>query len=138
MRNVLDIMLTSRWLWRLARLLLVVVFVASGLAKLLAFETGLAEMRQAGLHPDWLFNIATAITLLGGSVLILLDRGLWLGSGALAVFLALTIVVVHRFWALPPERAQPALFWALEHLSLIGGLMTAAMASHLRKRLLAR
>lgn len=137
MRNVLDTVLTSRWLWLLARLLLAVVFVSSGLAKLLAYGASLAEMRSAGLHPDWLFNIATAVTLLGGSVLILLDRALWLGSGALAVFLALTIVVVHRFWALPADQAQPALFWALEHLSLIGGLMAAAIAGHLRKRLLA-
>lgn len=135
MRNIVDTTLDSRWLWIGARVLLAVVFLSSGLAKLLDFQGGLAEMRAAGLEPDWLFNIATIAVLLGGSVLLVLDRALWLGTGALAVFLLLTILVVHHFWALPEAQARPAMFWALEHVSLIGGLVAAAIASHLRRQL---
>lgn len=134
MRTFVNAALDSRALWLIARILLSVVFLASGLAKLIDFQGGLAEMRAAGLEPDWLFNIATAVTLLVGAVLILLDRALWLGAGALAVFLLLTIVVVHRFWALPEPQAQQAMFWALEHTSLIGGLIASAIASHWRTR----
>ncbi len=134
MQVFLHTVLGSRALWLTARVLLSVVFLASGLAKLIDFQGGLAEMRAAGLEPDWLFNIATAVTLLTGAVLILLDRALWLGAGALAVFLVLTIVVVHRFWALPEPHAQQALFWALEHISLVGGLIAASIASYTRKR----
>ncbi|WP_422645977.1 hypothetical protein [Xenorhabdus innexi] len=43
-------------------------------------------MRAAGLHPDWFFNIASAIVLLFGSILILLYRFVWFGAGALAAF----------------------------------------------------
>lgn len=135
MRNIVDKTLDSRWLWIGARALLAVVFLSSGLAKLLDFQGGLAEMRAAGLEPDWLFNIATIAVLLGGSVLLLLDRALWLGAGALAVFLLLTILVVHHFWALPEPQARTAIFWALEHISLIGGLVAAAIASRLRRQL---
>lgn len=135
MRNIVDKTLDSRWLWIGARILLAVVFLSSGLAKLLDFQGGLAEMRAAGLEPDWLFNIATIAVLLGGSVLLLLDRALWLGAGALAVFLLLTILVVHHFWALPEPQARPAMFWALKHISLIGGLVAAAIASRLRRQL---
>ncbi len=135
MRNIVDTTLDSRWLWIGARVLLAVVFLSSGLAKLLDFQGGLAEMRAAGLEPDWLFNIATIAVLLGGSVLLLLDRALWLGAGALAVFLLLTILVVHHFWALPEAQARTAMFWALEHVSLIGGLVAAAIASRLRRKL---
>ena len=135
MLPIVHATLQSKWLWLLARLLLVVVFVSSGLAKLLAYEEGLAEMRQAGLEPDWFFNIAVAITLLGGSALILLDRHAWLGAGALAVFLLLTVPIVHRFWDLPEGRAQISLYFALEHLSVVGGLLTAAIAGHLRASL---
>lgn len=135
MQNIVDKTLDSRWLWIVARILLAVVFLSSGLAKLLDFQGGLAEMRAAGLEPDWLFNIATIAVLLGGSVLLLLDRALALGIGALAVFLVLTILVVHRFWALPQPQAQAAMFWALEHISLVGGLVAAAIASRLRRRL---
>jgi transmembrane protein len=135
MRNIVDEILDSRWLWIGARVLLAVVFLSSGLAKLLDFQGGLAEMRAAGLEPDWLFNIATIAVLLGGSVLLLLDRALWLGASALAVFLLLTILVVHHFWALPEAQARTAMFWALEHVSLIGGLVAAAIASRLRRKL---
>lgn len=131
----IERVLDSRGLWVIARILLAVVFLSSGLAKLIDFEGGLAEMRAAGLYPAGLFNIATALVLLCGSLLVLLDRALWLGAGALAVFLLLTIVVVHRFWALPEPQAMTALYWALEHVSLMGGLMATAIASRLRRRL---
>ncbi|MHA7848007.1 DoxX family protein [Serratia sp. D1N4] len=110
MRNFIDNTLYSRWLWLVARLLLSVVFLSSGLAKLIDFDTGLNEMRAAGLQPEWLFNIATILILLVGSVLLLLDRALWLGAGALSLFLVLTILIVHRFWALPqPHYRQKML-----------------------------
>lgn len=125
------------WPWRAARCLLVVVFVASGLAKTLDFSGGVAEMQAAGLAPPVLFNVVVAVTLLLGSALILLDRALWLGAGLLAGFLLLSILIVHRFWALPAEQAQLSLYFALEHLSLVGGLLAAAIASQVRRAALA-
>ncbi|TFL11310.1 DoxX family protein [Pusillimonas caeni] len=135
MHNLIDDVLDSRWLWITARLLLAVVFLSSGLAKLIDFQGGLAEMRAAGLEPAGLFNIATAVVLIGGSALLVLDRVLWAGAGALALFLLLTILVVHRFWALPEPLAKQAMFWALEHITVIGGLTAAAVASRARRRL---
>jgi len=98
----------------------------------------LPGVSAAGEGSPWLTAIAAVATiavLLGGSALLLLDRALWLGAGALVVFLLLTILVVHRFWALPEPQAKAAMFWALEHISLVGGLFAAAIASRLRRRL---
>ncbi|GGI15954.1 DoxX family protein [Oxalicibacterium faecigallinarum] len=134
MQGQMEAVLESRWLWLTARVLIVVVFAASGLAKLIDFDGGLAEMRQAGLEPAWLFNILVIAVLLVGALLILLDRALWLGAAALAVFLALTIVIVHHFWSLPEPQAMLSMFLALEHLSVIGGLIAVAIASHLRNQ----
>ncbi|EPB0481479.1 DoxX family membrane protein, partial [Providencia stuartii] len=107
-------------------------FISSGLAKVFDYENSLAEMRAAGLHPDWFFNIASAFVLLVGSLLVLFNRLLWLGTGALAVFLFLTIVIVHTFWSYTGEEAKLAMFWAIEHTSVIGGLMAVAIAGHFR------
>lgn len=128
----IDSLLQSSWLWFIARLCLAVVFIASGAAKLFDFRGGVAEMRDAGLEPAKLVNIAVAALMLAGSALILADRALWLAAAALGVFLLLTIVIVHAFWRLPPPQAKLALFFALEHVSVVGGLIAAAVASHFR------
>jgi len=135
MRSWIDAALESQLLWLAARILLAVVFAASGLAKALNFAGGVGEMRAAGLEPAWAFNVATIFVLLAGSLLLLVDRAVWLGAGALSVFLLLTIVIVHRFWSLPEPRATLSLYFALEHVSIIGGLLAAAIASHLRRQL---
>jgi transmembrane protein len=135
MTRFIPILLESKFLWLIARILLSVVFISGGLAKIIDFDSGLTEMRHAGLEPALFFNLLTAGTLIGASVLILLDKYIWLASGALAIFLALTIIIVHHFWSLPPEKAKLALFFALEHVSLIGGLIATAIASHLHQHL---
>ena len=64
MQRFIDNSLESNWLWLTARICLALMFVASGLAKLFDYQASLEEMRAAGLEPAWLFNIATAVTLL--------------------------------------------------------------------------
>ena len=132
MPSVIAKILESNTLWIIARLLILILFISSGLAKVFDYENSLAEMRAAGLHPDWFFNIASAFVLLVGSLLVLFNRLLWLGTGALAVFLFLTIVIVHTFWNYTGEEAKLAMFWAIEHTSVIGGLMAVAIAGHFR------
>ncbi|AFH93498.1 MULTISPECIES: DoxX family protein [Providencia] len=132
MPSVIAKILESNTLWIIARLLILILFISSGLAKVFDYENSLAEMRAAGLHPDWFFNIASAFVLLVGSLLVLFNRLLWLGTGALAVFLFLTIVIVHTFWSYTGEEAKLAMFWAIEHTSVIGGLMAVAIAGHFR------
>lgn len=113
MTHLLSTLLESPFLWLLARILLSVVFLSGGLAKLIDFEGGLAEMRHAGLEPAVLFNLLTIITLLSASILILCDKFMWLATGALAAFLFLTILIVHNFWSLPPEKAKLSLFFCI-------------------------
>lgn len=132
MPKVIAKILESHALWFIARILILTVFVSSGLTKVFNYESSLAEMRAAGLHPDWFFNIASAFVLLAGSLLVFLNRLLWLGAGALAVFLFLTIAVVHTFWIYTGIEAKIAMFWAIEHISVIGGLISIAIAGHFR------
>lgn len=134
MPKTVATLLESAILWFLARLALVVVFVSSGLAKLIDFEGGLREMRGAGLEPAVFFNVATITVLLGGSLLVLMDRAAWLGAAVLSGFLLLTILIVHTFWNQSGGQAQVSLFFALEHVSVVGGLMAIAIASHRKHR----
>ncbi len=109
-----------------ARVLLTFPFWGSGLAKLIDFSGGTAEMAMFGLHPPAAVNALVALTQLTGSALVILNRAAWLGAGALGVFTALTIPLVHHFWSLEGERGIIAFHTATEHVGMIGGLMLAA------------
>jgi transmembrane protein len=114
----------------LARGLLTLPFWSSGLSKLVLFDSGVAEMARSGLEPAVGFNIATIVVQLVGSALIIANRCAWLGAGALGLFTGLTIVLVHRFWAIPEEPFRTiALHVSSEHVGMMGGLLAIAILS---------
>lgn len=117
----------------LARIALTFPFWGSGLSKLIDFPAGVAEMEQFGLRPAWLITCLVIFTQLGGSLLIIANRRAWSGAGALAIFTLLTIPVAHDFWNLRGHTAQMEFYIAVEHISVIGGLMLAAILSRQSK-----
>ena len=136
MSNRIDDILTGKAFWLAARVLLTVVFALSGAAKLADFDGGMTEMTRAGLAPAWLFNISVALILLAGTLAIWFDRYLWQGTALLGGFLVAVIFVVYHFWRLPEPEATTAFFFALEHISLVGGLGCVAVASACRRKLM--
>ncbi len=132
MPRVIAAILDSGACWFVARLVLTFVFWGAGIGHLVDFEKSVAEMKAHGLEPAALMNILLVVTLLAGSLLILLDRWLWLGCGILSGFLVVAIVLAHHFWTMvEPERTMHFRV-AVEHVSLIGGFMALAIAGRLR------
>lgn len=129
MPNTIAQLLAYRWFAVLAQVILTFAFWGSGLSKLIDFEGGVAEMASLGFEPAAGFNVAVIIVQLGGSLLVILNRWAWLGAGALAVFTALTIPLVHHFWTMQGQEAMLHFFFATEHVTVIGGLMLAAILS---------
>ncbi|MGA0596870.1 DoxX family protein [Enterovirga sp. CN4-39] len=127
MPTLIETLLTNRAVAVLARVILTFPFWGSGLDKLINFSGGVAEMRQFGLEPALFFNIAVFTTQLVGSALIISGRYVWLGAGALGIFTALTIPVVHRFWTMEGAAALHAFHTAAEHIGMIGGLITVSI-----------
>ncbi|WP_199084401.1 DoxX family protein [Bosea sp. ASV33] len=121
------------WFGYLARTVLTFMFWSSGLAKLFDFDAGLAEMRHFGLVPEVLFYFATVITLLLGSILVILDRWTWMAAGALAAFTVLTIPIAHDFWTMEEPMSTMEFHVAMEHITVTGGLFVAIYASAIRK-----
>jgi len=111
----------------IARLLLVFMFLGSGIDKLLNFAGAQAEMVYFGLNPPWLFAALTIITQLIGSALVLLNRATWLAAGALAIFTVLTIPIAHHFWTMEGQMAQIEFYFVVEHLAVIGGMILVAI-----------
>jgi transmembrane protein len=112
------------------RIVLTFPFWGSGLAKAIDFAGAQGEMGTFGLTPTAPFAIAVIITQLLGSALVIHGRHAWLGAGALAVFTVLTILLVHRFWALTGREGMIAFHTATEHVGICGGLALAAIQAH--------
>lgn len=110
-----------------ARLLLVFMFVGSGISKLVDFSAAQAEMAFFGLQPPALFAALTIVTQLTGGLLILLNRATWLGAGALGIFTVLTIPIAHHFWNMEGPMAQLEFYIAIEHFAVVGGMLLVAI-----------
>lgn len=104
------------------------MFWSSGFAKAAHFNDALGEMAHFGLNPPWFFALGTIVTQLAGSALVIFGgRYAWLGTAALALFTLASIPIGHAFWKLPPEAAFGERLIAEEHISVIGGLLMAAL-----------
>ncbi|MGB6307587.1 MAG: DoxX family protein [Steroidobacteraceae bacterium] len=102
----------------LARVFIILPFLVSGLTRIFDWQAGVAEMLKVGLHPAWAFNAAVLLTQLGGSLLIITNRKLWLGAGALGVFTVLTNFIAHRFWEFSGDARAAQLNSFLEHWTM--------------------
>jgi transmembrane protein len=101
-----------------ARLCLAAPFLWAGVYKLLNWPGGVAEMTGAGLQPAWMFNLAALVTELGGSVLVILNRAVWIGAGALGVFTVLATFLAHGFWDLSGSARIVQINSFLEHAAI--------------------
>jgi transmembrane protein len=112
-----------------ARICLVLPFVAGGLTKLFLWDAGVTETAGLGLHPAWAFNLATLLTELGGSMLVILDRKTWLGAGALGVFTVLATFLGHRFWEYTGPERQMQLNSFLEHATIAAAFILVVVVA---------
>jgi uncharacterized membrane protein YphA (DoxX/SURF4 family) len=118
-----------RWplLWHAARLALVSAYIIGGFAKLFDFAGAVAEQEKFGLHPAWLWAGAAIMVELGGSLLIVINRFVWLGAGGLGVLTFVAMLTANAFWTLGGHERFMATNAFFEHLGLIAGLVIVAI-----------
>jgi XapX domain-containing protein len=107
----------------IALLALCSAYLQGGLVKLTDFGGAVAEAQHFGLPAASLVAVATIITELGGSALILTGFYRWIGAIWLAGFTLIATFVANPFWQIPqPDRfmVENSFF---EHLGLVGGFL---------------
>jgi uncharacterized membrane protein YphA (DoxX/SURF4 family) len=107
----------------ISRVALVSAFLIGGIQKLVDFPGAVAEQAHFGLQPAWLWAAAAVIVELGGSVLVILGRWVWLGAGGLGMLTAIAMLAANNFWALTGHDRFIAVNSFFEHLGLIAGLL---------------
>ena len=118
-----------QWTWPIARFALVVYYLVSGLSKIANFRGAIAEMAQAGMPAPSAMALLTIFVELTGSVLVLIDRWVWLGAGMLGVFTAIGAVTAHAFWKVSGRTRVEAISVFFMHLGLIAAFMLCALVA---------
>jgi uncharacterized membrane protein YphA (DoxX/SURF4 family) len=115
--------------WFLARLALSSAYAIGGVNKAIDFPAAVAEQAHFGLQPAWVWALVTIIVELGGSLLLIWGRLVWLAAGALGVLTATAMLVANNFWVMEGQARFMAMNTFFEHLGLIGGFALAAVVA---------
>jgi len=108
------------------RLLLALLFVPAGIAKIGGFAGTAGYIASKGLPaPELGVMIAIAVEVLGGLALIL---GLFTRYAALvlAAFTLVATFVFHNYWGVPAEQAMVQQLMFFKNIAVVGGLLTLA------------
>ena len=130
--NWVGTILEWRWTWLAARTILTSAYLYGGLVKVTDFKAAIAEQEHFGLHPGWLWAAIAIIVELGGTVLVISGRLVWLGAGAIGALTAIATLVANNFWTMEGHERFMAANTFLEHLGLIAGFVLAAAMSENR------
>ena len=122
----------------IARVLLALMFLMSGISKLTGLEGTAGYIASVGLPAPTLLALgAGVVELVGGVLLVIGWQARW-AALALAAFTLLASVLFHNFWAMPADKAFMQQLMFLKNLSVVGGLLfvfaygagTASLDSH--------
>jgi uncharacterized membrane protein YphA (DoxX/SURF4 family) len=110
----------------IALLGLCAAYLQGGFDKAIDFRGAVAEVQQLGLVPAAPLALATIMTELLGSALILIGFYRWGGALSLAGFTLMATFLANRFWEIPmPDRVMVENTF-FEHLGLVGGFLLVA------------
>jgi len=123
----ISALLTWQWTWRLARVALVSAYLIGGVYKLFDFTAAMAEQELFCLHPAWLWAVLAIVLEIGGSLLVVTGRLVWLGAGGLGVLTFVAMLVANNFWSTAGQVRFMALNTFFEHLGLIASLVLVSI-----------
>jgi len=115
----------------IGRIVFAVIFISSGLEKIMDLPSTAAAIGSKGLPLPSVLAAATAALELGGGLLIVLGWQTRVAALALALFTLVTAYFFHDFWHMPPDAERTdAMIHAMKNLSIFGGfLMLAAVGA---------
>ena len=106
-----------------ARILLALMFVLSGISKLTGLEGTAGYIASVGLPAAQLLALgAGVLEVVAGVLLIVGWQARW-AALALAAFTVLASVLFHNFWAMPADKAFMQQLMFMKNLAVTGGLL---------------
>lgn len=107
----------------LGRILIALIFVMAGFNKITGFEGTVGYIASKGLPFPEMLAIGAIIVELGGGLMLIAGWYTRWAAAAIFIFTAMTAVLFHNFWAMPPEEAQNQMISFMKNISIMGGLL---------------
>jgi putative oxidoreductase len=108
------------------RILLGLIFVLSGFAKLSGFDGTAGYIGSKGLPLPQLLAALTIVVELGGGLALMAGFYTRQAVVALAGFSLLTAIVFHNFWAAPQAEQMMQQINFMKNLAIAGGMLVVA------------
>jgi putative oxidoreductase len=113
----------------LGRLLMSVIFILSGLQKLMHFSQTASMMAGKGIP---LAAVALALSIaieIGGGLLLIIGYKVRYVALVMALWMVPVTLTFHNFWVYQGDAREMQLVNFLKNLAIIGGLLVAAFSS---------
>lgn len=108
------------------RCLVAVIFLISGIGKIVGYSGTAGYMASKGLPMVDLLLVATIIVEVGGSLMIIVGWKARLAAIIMFLWLIPVTLVFHNFWVLPPEQQMIQQIMFLKNLSIMGAMLYIA------------
>jgi putative oxidoreductase len=105
------------------RVLIGLLFIPSGLAKITGFGGTIAYVASAGLPAPALGAAIAAIVELGLGILVLVGWKARWSALIMAVFTIAAALFFHKFWTAPPEQQMLQNIQFFKNMAIAGGLL---------------
>jgi len=107
----------------IGRILISVLFIPSGIGKIMGFAGTVAYISSAGLPLPELGAIGAIIVEVGfGAALLLGFKTRWVAL-VMAIFTMLAAVFFHNFWAVPADQVMMMKTHFAKNMAIAGGLL---------------
>lgn len=122
-------------LYPAGRALAGVLFLVSGIGKVLGFAGVATWMNAAGIPAAGVVLVATILLEIGGGLALVTGFQARIAAAALALFLVPVTLIFHGFWNADAAAFQNQLNHFLKNLSILGGMLVIVQAEGARQAL---
>lgn len=105
------------------RILIAAIFIVSGIAKLTDPASAVGYMNTAGVANAEVLVYVAGIAEVAGGLSLLFGFLTRIGALGLLVYLVITTLYFHNFWALPEAEAKTQMVQFMKNLAIMGGLL---------------
>jgi putative oxidoreductase len=116
----------NKFLVPTGRVLLALIFITSGFAKLTDLSGTAGYIASAGLPLAGLLALGAGLLELGGGLALAVGLQVRWAGLALGVFTLAAGVLFHAYWAAPADQAYVQQLMFMKNLAIAGGLFLAA------------